>query len=110
MAVVCTIFVLPAIMFAELILVPGFAVWLSMFEQFDDSLMDLLIAKPDNYTTNLVGLLTVTGAPLVLMYLMYRVMKISYKNSIWIINRFKLKPQMNLVLFNNRKKFYEFKI
>jgi len=110
MAVVCTIFVLPAIMFAELILVPGFAVWLIMFEQFDDSLMDLLIAKPDNYTTNLVGLLTVTGAPLVLMYLMYRVMKISYKNSIWIINRFKLKPQMNLVLFNNGKKFYEFKI
>ena len=51
MAVVCTIFVLPGIMFAELILVPGFAVWLSMFEQFDDSLMDLIIAKPDNYTT-----------------------------------------------------------
>lgn len=105
MAVVCTIFVLPAIMFAELILVPGFAVWLSMFEQFDDSLIG-----HDNFTSNLVGLLTVTGAPLVLMYLMYRVMKISYKNSIWIINRFKLKPQMNLVLFNNGKKFYEFKI
>lgn len=105
MAVVCTIFVLPVIVFAELILVPGFAVWLSMFEQFDDSLI-----SHDNFTSNLVGLLTVTGAPLVLMYLMYRVMKISYKNSIWIINRFKLKPQMNLVLFNNGKKFYEFKI
>ena len=105
MAVVCTIFVLPVIVFAELILVPGFAVWLSMFEQFDDSLM-----VHDNFTSNLVGLLTVTGAPLVLMYLIYRIMKISYKNSIWIINRFKLKPQMNLVLFNNGKKFYEFKI
>lgn len=105
MAVLCTIFVLPVIVFAELILVPGFAAWLSMFEQFDDSLIGY-----DNFTSNLVGLLTVTGAPLVLMYLIYRIMKISYKNSIWIINRFKLKPQMNLVLFNNGKKFYEFKI
>ena len=109
MMVVCTIFIAPTLMFSQVILVPGFDAWLSMFALFDNIVMNPTMAT-DDYAYNLVGLLNVTGAPLVLMYLMYRVLKISYRNSIWVINRFKIKPEMNLVLFNNGNKLYEFKI
>tara|TARA_Y100001951_G_scaffold49985_1_gene39478 strand:- start:2165 stop:2494 length:330 start_codon:yes stop_codon:yes gene_type:complete len=108
MVVLCTIFVAPVVMFSQVILVPGFAAWLSLFTLFDNVVMNPNMGT-DNYAYNLVGLLNVTGAPLVLMYLMYRILKLSYKNSIWIINRFKIKPQMNLVLFNNDKKLCELK-
>ena len=109
MMVVCTIFIAPTLMFSQVILVPGFDAWLSMFALFDNIVMNPTMAT-DDYAYNLVGLLNVTGAPLVLMYLMYRVLKISYRNAIWVINRFKIKPDMNLVLFNSGKKLYEFKI
>ena len=109
MVVLCTIFVAPVVMFSQVILVPGFDAWLSMFALFDNVVMNPTMAT-DDYAYNLVGLLNVTGAPLVLMYLMYRVLKISYRNAIWVINRFKIRPEMNLVLFNNGKKLYEFKI
>ena len=109
MVVLCTIFVAPVVMFSQVILVPGFDAWLSMFALFDNVVMNPTMAT-DNYAYNLVGLLNVTGAPLVLMYLMWRILKISYRNAIWVIKRFKIKPEMNLVLFNNRQKLYEFKI
>ena len=109
MIVLCTIFVAPVVMFSQIILVPGFAAWLSMFALFDNVVMNPNMGT-DDYAYNLVGLLNVTGAPLVLMYLMYRILKISYRNAIWVIKRFKIKPEMNLVLFNNHKKLYEFKI
>ena len=109
MIVLCTIFVAPVVMFSQIILVPGFAAWLSLFALFDNVVMNPTMGT-DDYAYNLVGLLNVTGAPLVLMYLMYRILKISYRNAIWVINRFKIRPEMNLVLFNNHKKLYEFKI
>ena len=109
MIVLCTIFVAPVVMFSQIILVPGFAAWLSLFTLFDNVVMNPNMAT-DNYAYNLVAMLNVTGAPLVLMYLMYRILKISYRNAIWVINRFKIRPEMNLVLFNNHKKLYEFKI
>ena len=108
MIVLCTIFVAPVVMFSQIILVPGFAAWLSLFALFDNVVMNPTMGT-DDYAYNLVGMLNVTGAPLVLMYLMYRILKISYRNAIWVIKRFKIRPEMNLVLFNNRKKLYEFK-
>ena len=109
MLVLCAMFVAPVVMFSQLILVPGFAAWISMVTLFDNVVMNPNMGT-DNYAYNLVGLLNVTGAPLVLMYLMWRILKISYRNAIWVINRFKIKPEMNLVLFNNGNKLYEFKI
>lgn len=108
MIVMGVFFAFPVLLFSQVILVPGFAIWVSMFTLFDNVVMNPNMGS-DDYMWNLVGMLNVTGAPLVLMYLMYKIMKISYRNTIWMIRRFKLNPEMTLVLFNNGKKLYEFR-
>ena len=109
MIVFAALFVAPSVVFAQVILVPGFAAWLSLFTLFDNIVLNPSMASED-YAYNLVGLLNVTGAPLILMYLFWRVLKISYKNSVWLCRKLKLNPAMNLVFFNNGKKFYELKM